>query len=389
VRIEPTTSTQFGAYAYWPENPFWSFQLIRLVEQACAGGSDFTEVHTVARDLPVGDVEAWHDGFRGLADELEREAGDAARGGHRVSARDAFFRASNYHRAAAFFLSPTDERHADAVLARRRCFVAAAEHHDAPIEPVEIPFGDVTLPGYRFGPPARDERGPGTLVFGGADAVAEEMYFFLGRALAERGFTVLAFDGPGQGEALRRGIHARPDWEVAATAAYEVLAAREDVDGTRIGLVGQSLGGLYATRAAAFEPRLHAVVVWGALYDLCATVKEHVDRSGATGVHYLEQYRVMLGLDDVDDVLPGLAPFTLAGVPEQMRTPTLIVHGQDDMLCPVGDAHRVMREMPGAQNKLIVYPSGEPGCTHCQVDALPLVQTNIADWLEDMARPAA
>jgi alpha-beta hydrolase superfamily lysophospholipase len=384
----PTSaSADLGAWAYWPDNPFWSFQFIRLVEQANTGGSDFSEAEAVARNLPVGDAEAWYAGFTALAERLESEAERAHADGHVVSARETWLRASNYHRAAGFFLSPADERHAGRVIARRRCFGAAAEHSEGAIEPVEVPYEDTTLPGYMFAPPAGTPRpAPAAIIFGGADAVAEEMYFFLGRALAERGFAVLAFDGPGQGEALRRGIVARPDFEVAVRAVVDHLLERNDVDGDQIVLVGQSLGGYYASRAAAFEPRLKACVIWGALYDLHRIFEGHLARADATAAHFVEQFKLILGVADVEAIMSTLEAFTLDGIAERIRTPTLIVHGEADMLCPIEDAHRTFGEIPTDEKDLIVYPRGEPGCTHCQVDALPLVTFDICNWLERRIR---
>lgn len=377
------TSEEFGAFAYWSEDSFSSFQLLRLIEQAGTGGAELAEVHQVARRLEPGDGEGWRAGFGRLAEQLEARARRAADAGHAVSARDAWWRAASYHHTSGFFLAPGDARQSACTEARRRCFSAGAAAHDALIEQVEIPFAPADLPGYVFAPPAGRANGSGVLLFGGADAVSEELFFHLGRPLADRGFTVLAFDGPGQGEALRRGVRSRPDFEVAVTAAFDALQARPEVDPARIGLVGQSLGGLYAVRAAAFEPRLRAVVVWGALWDLRARVQGHIEAGGLAGDHYLEHFRVLLGLESTSGVLDALTPFTLDGVTDKIRTQTLVLHGEDDLLCPVADAIRVHQEAPAGRVTLQVYPSGGPGCTHCQIDALSLAQADISDWLED------
>ena len=50
-------------------------------------------------------------------------------------------------------------------------------------------------------------------------------------------------------------------------AAFDVLAARPEVDEDRLGLIGRSFGGYYATRAAAFEKRVKGLVVFGALFE--------------------------------------------------------------------------------------------------------------------------
>lgn len=381
-----TTSERLGAFAYWPDNPFWSFQFLRLVEQAGSGGADFTEVHRVVRDLPVGDGDAWFTGFAALATGLAEEAAAAH---HDTGARDLWWRAASYWRAASFFLSPRDFRHQASVHERRRCFAKAADRYADRVVAVEIPYGETHLPGYVFAPAEVRRPGPAVLLFGGADAVAEELFFHLGRSLSENGFTVLAFDGPGQGEALRRGIRARPDFEVAVAAALDFLETVDGVDPQAMTLVGQSLGGLYAARAAAFEPRLRGVVVWGALYDLQATVSEHAARAGGTGGHYLEQYREILGLESVYEVLPALAAYSLHDVADRIRMPLLVLHGEDDMLCAVSDAHRLHAEARSQLNDLRIYASGEPGCTHCQVDALPLVQHDIIEWLGGITPTAA
>src|SRR5437660_470673 len=75
-----------------------------------------------------------------------------------------------------------------------------------------------------------------------------------------RGMATLSLDGPGQGEGGYGEGRMRPDYEAAVTAALDHLAGRDDLDMGRVGAIGISLGGHYAPRAAAGEPRLRAVV---------------------------------------------------------------------------------------------------------------------------------
>ena len=91
--------------------------------------------------------------------------------------------------------------------------------------------------------------GPGVLLLGGADSLAEELYFFGGSEIAERGMATLILDTPGRGSSLRlKNIYARPDYEVPITAAIDYLSARPEVDPDRIGCVGVSMAG-YTSRA--------------------------------------------------------------------------------------------------------------------------------------------
>ena len=64
---------------------------------------------------------------------------------------------------------------------------------------------------------------------------------------------MLSLDGPGQGE-ISTKLPIRHDYEVAVSAAIDAMESRDDIDAARVGLIGVSLGGYYACRAAAFEP---------------------------------------------------------------------------------------------------------------------------------------
>ena len=79
----------------------------------------------------------------------------------------------------------------------------------------------------------------------------------------------LSLDGPGQGEG-GYALAIRPDYEVAAGAALDALAGRDDLDLGRVGALGVSLGGYYAPRAAAFEPRIRAVAGISGPYNMGA-----------------------------------------------------------------------------------------------------------------------
>lgn len=82
------------------------------------------------------------------------------------------------------------------------------------------------------------------------------------RQLASRGFGVLLFDLPGHGESDGE-IHWSDGEARALVAAVDVLAQRPDLDATRLGALGFSMGGAVLARVAPMEPRLRAVVFAG------------------------------------------------------------------------------------------------------------------------------
>src|SRR5512145_1304181 len=113
--------------------------------------------------------------------------------------------------------------------------------------------------------PTGHNRPPLVLLLPGLDSTKEE-FFNWENVFLQRGMATFSLDGPGQGEGGYAG-HIRPDYEHAVAAALNALAGRQELDLERVGAVGVSLGGYYAPRAAAFEPRLRAAAAIGGPYD--------------------------------------------------------------------------------------------------------------------------
>lgn len=74
------------------------------------------------------------------------------------------------------------------------------------------------------------------------------------------------------------------EWGAVLGDVIDVLERRSDVDGARVGVVGQSLGAIYAPLAAAGEPRLKACVAncgpfdWGTVLPKMPQVSQEVFR---------------------------------------------------------------------------------------------------------------
>lgn len=374
------TAADYGGFVYWPDNLAWSNQLMRLIGYASVGAADFSEVYFVARSLPVGDEEAWQSGFSGLAAQLDEQATKAASDGHAVTAREKWLRASTYYRFAGQ-LSALAGVSVPHVEDSRRCFRAATAGGVHSAEPVDVPFQGEALAGYLVRTAGNDQPAPAVIVSGGIDAFAEEMYPKIGAALARRGYTALLLDGPGQGESARRGISGRYKYESACSAAFDFLTSRAAVDSTRIAVLGASLGGYYATRAAAYEHRLAACVIWGATGNFYADVGAHLTPDSPLTAQ-LGQAEAYFGVTGLDSVKRALADMSLDGIPELIRCPTLILHGEKDIQIPVAAAHWTFDHIVHAPKQLLVIPGGAPGATHCQLDSPVVAQHAICDFLD-------
>jgi pimeloyl-ACP methyl ester carboxylesterase len=357
----------------------WSYQMMRLISQAHVGGGQFSEAHEAARRIVYGDDESWLAEWTRLGERLERLAEEAEQASHFVTARDRYLRAANYFRTGEFFVRPADPRKLETYDRGVACFQRAGRYFRPPLERVLVQYEDTSLPGY-FVPGRNVGAGPGPAVifFGGADSTAEELYF-ASVGLAERGLSILIVDGPGQGSALRhQGLVSRPDWEAPATAAFDYLAQRPDVDPARIAIMALSFGGYHAPRAAAFEHRFAACVVWGAHYDLYEFWSQRPDD------HPLAfQWQWILGTHGMPATRERMKDFTLRGVLGQIECPTLVVMGEEDGQLRLSLGRRMFAELR-CPKTYRMFRSEETGAAHCQMDNLTLANEYIGDWLTDI-----
>ncbi|WP_252437451.1 alpha/beta hydrolase family protein [Pseudonocardia humida] len=106
-------------------------------------------------------------------------------------------------------------------------------------------------------------------------------------------------------------------WSARSTASGVLVVSR-----SRVGLVGWSLGGYYAPRAAAFEKRLALVVAWGANHDWGAVQRRRLEREGERPVpHYWEHVLSVWGHADLAEFIDFADALKLDGVVERIEVP--------------------------------------------------------------------
>jgi 2,6-dihydroxypseudooxynicotine hydrolase len=263
-----------------------------------------------------------------------------------------------------YFEYPETKRQAAELKAR--LFRKGAPLISPKAEPIEIPFDRVGLPAY-LRLPAGSGPFPAVVLLGGVDAAKEDTYQFSNLCLA-RGLATLAFDGPGQGEALYRGFLLRPDFHRAVTAVLDELVRRPEIDPNRIGIIGRSLGGFLAPQAAALDKRLRACVAWGALYDLSSfDSKPPLIR---------DAYRFVTGARDWAEAKQMTAFINLEGIAQRITCPLYVVHGAKDNSVPPINAERLVAEARGPASLWIV-----PDSIHCNHEVAHIVRPDMADWL--------
>ena len=390
---------------------FW-YETQRAFGAAEYGGALFGEVLAAASQTTPGDYDSWYEAYNTFAARIAKEAAEQLSRGHRISARDSFLRATTYHQASEFFLhgDPKDPRIARAYRLSTDCYKQCAKLHDPVIEPVEIPYEKTTLPGYFHHADTTNAPRPTLIMHTGFDGSAEEMHVSGARAAVERGYNVIAFDGPGQyGPLHREGLVFRPDWEKVVTPVVDFALKQVSVDPKRIALMGISMGGVLAPRAAAFEKRLAALIANDGVYDFSAAFRSTVPpEKWEPFVQALKAESA----PQVDQLLEGLAKMSPTvrwsqahgmwstgassprafmakaldyhlrdGVAEQISCPTLVCEAEDDLFFK-GQPQALYDHLT-CRKALVRFTTAEGAGPHCQVGASRLAFARMFDWLEE------
>ena len=343
------------------------------IRDAAASGSDAGTPQFLAQWVAMANK------LIGLADE------DEARG-------RAFSAAAKLERAALYLLvAERMQGHghpgrAEAFARAQHCFAKAMALGQEPVERVEIPYGEGLYPALYCRAPG-DGPKPVVVYCNGLDSSKELLYWSkLPQALARRGISCLCVDQPGTGEALRlNNLPATPHSELWASRAVDWLEARPDVDSTRIGMTGISLGGHFAPRAVAFEPRFASGAVWGANHNWAEVQQKRLKREGENPVpHYWAHVMWVFGARDMDDFFAKAADMHLNGVMERIRVPFLVTHGEKDRQIALDYAHQSYEQLVNSpRRELKIFTDREGGVEHVGADNMAFGRDYIADWFAE------
>jgi dienelactone hydrolase len=321
-------------------------------------------------------VHRWDDWCRLWSEEAERHealGNQAAAKGLQLTAGEAFVRAAIYYHYGKHLFADRPEEFRVAHDAMLRCYSAAAPKLDPPMERVEFPFQGVAMPGW-LRKPRGVERPPVAIILPGLDACKEELHAWA-EAFVDRGVAALTLDGPGQGETSFH-LPVTHEWGPVIGAVLDVLEKRKDIDGHRVGIVGQSLGALYAPLAAAGEPRLKACIAncgpfdWGVVLPKMPKVSQEVFRVRSHS-------RTLAESHERGKLL------TLEGRAHNIKCPLLVIFGAGDRLIAPAEGERLARSASGP-SEFVVYSEGNHVCFNISYKFRPLT----GDWMAKTLRNA-
>jgi len=256
-------------------------------------------------------------------------------------------------------------------------------------ERVEIPLEQGFMPALYT---RAEGEGPHPVVVycNGLDSCKELLYWSrLPEALARRGISTLCVDQPGSGETLRlQGLPVDPHSEHWASKAVDWLEARPEVDPKRIGMTGISLGGHFAPRAVAYEPRFASGACWGANHNWLEVQHKRMKREGENPVpHYWAHVFWAFGASDMDDFLARAEGMNLNGQMDGVKVPFLVTHGAQDRQISVDYAHDCYDQLVNSPHReLKIFTAREGGVEHVGADNMSYGRDYIADWFAETLR---
>lgn len=360
-----------------------NFQINRILTYGLKAG-DFNEIADISKR--ISDIETWYIEWRALANKTETEK--------------RFLHAGFYYRMAEFFLK--DDRK-EKLEMYNKCienfYHAIDEEKDIDIEKINIPYEDSYLRALRLH--SKNEKGT-LLVNGGYDSFIEEFYL-TAKELCEMGYSIILFEGPGQGKPLKNGLKFCYNWEkpVASVIDYFKL---DDVT-----LIGISWGGYLALRASAFESRIKKIAAYDVFYDgydvmtniMPLPVKIifnslfRLNNKSAinkfVGVirkkSLLADWAISHGMYITGTSTPfefykELSKHTMKGISDKVTQDVLLLAGENDHYVPVRQYYRLKKELINAKSLTTrLFTKSEGGEQHCQVGNHMLAVNKIINWL--------
>jgi dienelactone hydrolase len=315
----------------------------------------------------TANVETWDEWLDAWCANGDMHAGLAGEATSRLTAGEAWSRATVAYHFAKFVWVVDPERSRAAADAAVAAMAKTHEYLDPEAERIEVPLDGGRVVG-NLRRPRGEEPPPLVLLVPGLDSTKEE-FFRLENVFLDRGMATLSIDGPGQGE-CGYDLPIRADYDVAVTAVLDAIGERADVDLDRVGLLGVSLGGYYAPRVLAFEPRVKAGVALSGPYRF-SDIWDHVPPQTR------ETFVAKSFASDDHEGRAKAAELDLSGIAERIRQPYLAITGKLDRLIPWEQTERAAREAPNGI--FLLHEDGNHGCANVPYKTRPVA----ADWLRE------
>ena len=303
----------------------------------------YDETAPVIRSLKSVDREDWAGAFSALAVPHEERAAKAEAQGDTAAARKHFLIAYDYYHVARY-PAPNSPAKLKAYRKSQENFWKAARYFEPPVERVEMPFrarpgeGNVAVGLLRK--PKGVEKPPVVIVWGGIDAFKEERPT---EPYLRAGMATLCIDMPGVADAPLAGSE---DGERLWDAVLDWVGQRPDLDAQRVGIVGGSTGGYWATKVAhTHRERIRAAVNHGGPAHH-AFAREWIVKAqcGEYPFELAETLACAFGRASAEEWVEYSPRLSLLnqGILDRHCAPLLCVNGINDTVFPIADMYLLL-----------------------------------------------
>jgi pimeloyl-ACP methyl ester carboxylesterase len=367
-------------------NQTFHFETLRGAGYIQSGGADIGEVMETVRQITDDDQQSWFAAWSATSDRVFALA-EGTR--DPISKGNAYLRAHGYQRTGGFLLPPDDPKRPASWEKEVAYFYKGLDALGVRYERIAVPYEGSSLRALYIPGPQGAEQKPLIVLTGGFDSSLEELYLVIGRAACDRGYSVLLYEGPGQGQALRNGLTFTPQWERPTGAVLdEFLRTHEEP--VKMVIMGMSMGGYFAPRAAAFDERFDGVVAYDACFDVAETTRPVFGAISSNSMALKNPdvewaYKNALwtmGTKDLEETAKVFAPYTLRDVARRIRQDVLILQGTEDHFIPFHQAADFEKALVNARSVTTrTFDRASGGAQHCQCGAVTLVYGAVFDWL--------
>lgn len=377
-------STQRLSQRYFFHDPNMDLFLVGALGWGPAGGLSIGEAFYVASQITDGDADSWSLAFENQGIAQSKQADVWQRRGAIRAAGEMRLKAFACYRMAWQFVAP-GERFTALYCAHEKLFDQAMTELGFPVARFAVSYGGGRLPGHFY--QATDPTAPTVLVIGGADTCHEDRFLSQGRYLFERGYSVALVDLPGQGKVQEQGLHWEPTVEKSIAAVIDELISSFGVEPRKLALLGMSLGGYFACRAAAHEPRLAAVIATTPLPCPLQLFEQVAKRDAGASVSQAEQKNgeVILwkaGVSNLSELTQRWEG--MIADPGKVQIPFLSILGEQEGQVWKDQARKWHEAIPSSKKSFVTLDAQSGADIHCQGNN-PLRLTQEVDaWLREV-----
>lgn len=375
-------------FEYFP-NYIWNLSVAIALESGGRIG-EVIDMCQPIRDAAASGADAGTPQFMARWAEMGQKLLDLA---GEDEAKGRMFSASNKLERASLYLFTAERMQGHGHPGRKETYAKARAAFDKSTqlgainrERVEVPLANGTMPALFTRAPG-EGRKPVVVFCNGLDSCKELLYWTkLPQELARRGISTLCVDQPGSGEALRlQNLPVDPHSENWASKAVDWLEQQPEVDPARIGMTGISLGGHFAPRAVAYEPRFASGAVWGANHNWREVQDKRMKREGENPVpHYWAHVMWAFGTDTMEDFLERSTDMNLNGHMDRIKVPFLVTHGAEDRQISVGYADDLYDQLVNSpRREKVIFTRREGGVEHVGADNMAYGLDLLSDWFAE------